>query len=646
MCKYSRYLSSTLALLPGFLLLVVNLAIAGPDPSIAPPARLTSTDEMRAGSGALGERALLPGATLFSKNCASCHEGQVYKAPHTSWLEMMPARSLYRAMNEGVMRSQAAMLTEQQRVDIIEYLLQEQFSKGQLAPEYNYCEGDAAKFKPYDENERAGWGKDSSRFIPRAISDLDVKDISRLKLKWSFGFPGSIRARSQPTVAMGAVYVGSQDGTVYALDLESGCVRWAFESSAEVRTGVVIGRDGDEAPLAFFGDIIANLYAVDAMTGELQWKVSADDHHSATLTGTPAYHAGVLYTPVSSLEVIGAAAVDYECCTFRGKVVAYNAQNGSVKWESYSIPQAPAETSRTSVGMRVFSPSGAPVWTSPTLDVVNNRLYFGTGENYSTPSDDNSDAIVAVHLDTGERIWIRQIFAGDAWNVGCMMSTDHPNCPKENGPDYDQGSSPLLITLADKKKVIVAGHKDGSVASYEAEMGATRNWLTRVGRGSIQGGVHFGMAAEGTRIYTPINDMNDTRNGDVLDPSAARPGLHAINAENGEVLWSHVQADTCGADRPECDPGISAPVTAIPGAVVAGHLDGHLRFYDGLSGKVLWDYDTNRSFETVNGIVASGGGMSGAGPTVAQGHLISNSGYGLYFHEPGNALLVFSVDGR
>ena len=278
--------------------------------------------------------------------------------------------------------------------------------------------------------------------------------------------------------------------------------------------------------------------------------------------------------------------------------------------------------------------------------MVNNRLYFGTGENYSTPSDDNSDAIVAVHLDTGERIWRRQIFAGDAWNVGCMISADHPNCPKENGPDYDQGSSPLLITLADKKKVIVAGHKDGSVASYESEMGTTRNWQTKVGRGSIQGGVHFGMAAEGTRIYAPINDMNDTRNGDVLDPRSARPGLHAINAENGEVLWSHVQADICDADRPECDPGISAPVTAIPGAVVAGHLDGHLRFYDGLSGEVLWDYDTNRSFETVNGIAASGGGMSGAGPTVAQGHLISNSGYGLYFHEPGNTLLVFSVDGK
>ena len=147
-------------------------------------------------------------------------------------------------------------------------------------------------------------------------------------------------------------------------------------------------------------------------------------------------------------------------------------------------------------------------------------------------------------------------------------------------------------------------------------------------------------------MYAPINDMNNTRNGNVLDPALARPGLHAIDANTGEVLWSHVQTNLCGDDRPLCDPGISAPVTAIPGAVVAGHLDGYLRFYAGDTGKVLWEFDTTDHFDTVNGVPASGGGMSGAGPTIAEGHLVSNSGYGLYFHEPGNILMVFSVDGK
>jgi polyvinyl alcohol dehydrogenase (cytochrome) len=545
------------------------------------------------------------------------------------------------------MRQQAAQLSRQERIQIVEYLLQEPFPEEALTPVRNYCSGDAARFADYDEAERTGWGRDTSRFVPGAVAGLSAEDIPRLKLKWSFGFPGAVRARSQPTVAMGAVFVGSQDGTVYALDLETGCVRWAFEAAAEVRTGIVLGRDAEAQPAVYFGDIIANLYAVDARSGELLWQASPDDHHSATLTGTPAYHAGVLYVPVSSLEVIAAADAAYECCTFRGKVVAYNAADGSVRWESYSIPEAPAETGRSSAGTRILSPSGAPVWTSPTLDPANNRLFFGTGENYSTPADGNSDAIVAVRMDTGERIWRRQVFAGDAWNVGCMMSVTHPNCPPEQGPDYDQGSSPLLVDLGgDVGQVIVAGHKDGTVIAYDAATGAQRVWVTKVGRGSIQGGIHFGMAADGQRIYAPVNDMNDTRNGDVLDPAAARPGLHAVDAADGSVLWSHVQDDLCGDDRPFCDPGISAPVTALPGAVIAGHLDGHLRAYAAENGELLWEYDTARPFDTVNGVPARGGGMSGAGSTVAHGHLVANSGYGLYFHEPGNVLLVFSVDGQ
>lgn len=609
------------------------------------PTAMSSTDEMRAVSGELGERASLPGAALFATHCASCHNGQVYKAPHTTWLEMMPARSIYRAMDGGIMSAQSSMLSDEQKVHVVEYLLQERFTDADLAPSYAMCEGDAARFSAFDEKELTGWGRDTSRFVPASVAQLAVEDIPRLKPKWSFGFPGAMRARSQPTVAMGAIFVGSQDGTVYALDLQTGCVRWAFEASAEVRTGVVLGKHGDDQATAYFGDIIANVYAVDATTGELRWKVSADDHHSATLTGTPAYHNGVIYQPVSSLEVIAAANPEYECCSFRGKVIALNGADGSVRWESYSIEQEPAVTGKTAAGTAILSPSGVPVWTSPTIDAANNILYFGTGENYSTPADDNSDAIVAVKLDTGERIWHHQVFAGDAWNVACMM-VDNPNCPAEDGPDFDQGSSPLLVQLDNGKSLLVAGHKDGSVLGYDPNGKAEPLWRVRVGRGSIQGGIHFGMAAEGTRIYAPVNDMNNTRNGDILDPAAARPGVHAIDAATGEVLWSHVQENVCGSGREFCDPGVSSPVTAIPGAVIAGHLDGYLRAYDGQTGKVLMEYDTTQPVTTVNGVPATGGSMSGAGPTVARGHVISNSGYGLYSHERGNLLVVMSVDGK
>ena len=612
-------------------------------------ASLSSLDEMRSRRPSTFSGDTLDashkGSELYKEHCASCHEGQVYKAPNAYWLGIMSAKNLYNTMASGIMQQQASALSEQERRQIVEHLVQQPFEEAFVEPKYSACRGDAAKFTAFNEGERTGWGVDTRRFVPKDVANLDKDDISRLKLKWSFGFPGAMRARSQPTVAMGAIFVGSQDGTVYALDLESGCVRWAYEASAEVRTGVVVANHSILGELAFFGDLIANVYAVKATTGELVWKVSADNHHSATLTGTPAFFNDRLYVPVSSLEVIPAADPKYECCTFRGHVRALNASDGATAWDSYSVDVESVIVGATSLGTRILAPSGAPVWTSPTIFASANMLIFGSGENYSSPADDNSDSIIAVRLDTGERIWQRQNVEGDAWNVACMME-NNPNCPKEDGPDHDQASSPLLISIPSGDSILVAGQKDGRVFAIDAQTGQKKLWEVDIARGSIQGGIHFGMAADGTVVYAPVNDMNDTRNGEWLDPEKARPGMTAIDAVTGKILWSHLQDNVCGKDRKTCDPGISAPVTAIPGAVVAGHLDGFLRIYDKETGSVLWEYDTARSFETVNGVEAFGGSMSGAGPTVAQGHLISNSGYGLYFHEPGNALLVYSVDGR
>ncbi|MYK82346.1 MAG: PQQ-binding-like beta-propeller repeat protein [Gammaproteobacteria bacterium] len=293
------------------------------------------------------------------------------------------------------------------------------------------------------------------------------------------------------------------------------------------------------------------------------------------------------------------------------------------------------------MGTAKFAPSGAPVWSSPTIDVRRNLLYVGTGENYSSPADENSDAILAIDLDTGERAWQRQSTAGDAWNVACMMA-DNPNCPEEDGPDFDHGSSILLAQVKSGKEVLAAGHKDGTVFILDPNNKGALLWTERLGRGSIQGGVHFGMAASGDAVYVPINDMNDTRNGDFLDPELARPGVSAIDLDEQAVIWQHVQQDRCGDDRPFCDPGVSAPLSVSDGVIYAGHLDGYLQAYDAESGEVLWSYDTTQEHEGTNGLIGRGGGMSGAGPTVAAGHLIVNSGYGLYFHEPGNLLLVFA----
>ena len=611
----------------GFLLSVLLAATAAPLASAAVPApvapegaaakprKLESTDEMVARRVDFGPRDKMPGAAVFAERCAACHNGAVPKAPHLFWLEMMSPQAILRALDGGVMQAQAAGLSAEQKRHVAEYITRE----------------------PADG------------FVPAGAAGLATGDITRLKLKWAYGYPGALRARSQPSIGLGAVFTGSQDGGVYAFDLSTGCQRWHFQAGAEVRTGIVLtswqGADTPKVPLAFFGDIVARLYAVNMLTGELVWSRKMDEHPSATLTGTPALVGGKLLVPVSSLEVIPAADPKYECCTFRGKLVAVDAATGKTVWEHFTIPEEPKEVSRTTAGTRVLAPSGAPTWSSPSIDLKRNIAYFGTGENYSTPADSNSDSIMAVDLQTGQRRWQRQSTKDDAWNVACMMS-NNPNCPKERGPDFDHGASMILVDLGNGKQVLATGHKDGSVYGLDPDQNGKLLWSARVGRGSIQGGVHFGMAAEGTRVYVPINDMNDTQNGDVLDPKAARPGIHAVDATNGKVLWNHVQKNVCPPDLKFCDPGISSAVTAIPGAVFAAHLDGWVRAYEGATGAVLWEFDTKTKVNTTNGLLTGGGSMSGAGPAVGDGYLVVNSGYGLYSHSPGNLLLVFSVDGK
>lgn len=611
---------------------------AGPETPAAAET-LSSTDSLQITSGDFGPRDEMPGAPLYAQNCAQCHDGTVPKAPHLIWLEMMTPKTLLAAMNEGIMRPQAAHLSALERQQISEYITRTRSDSVASTP-IPWCEDRALASRT--PPKAVGWGHDTNRNTTLAEGGIPRDRVAGLKLKWSFVYPGALRARSQPSVGWGAVFTGSQDGTVYAFDLDTGCVKWTFEASAEVRTGIVLTTDGP--PLALFGDILAKFYAVNALTGELVWSLKADDHPSATLTGTPAYHQGTVYVPVSSLEVTPAADPAYPCCTFRGNVLALNAADGAERWRHYTIPEAPKEVGRTSAGTAILAPSGAPVWSSPTIDARRNLLYVGSGENYSSPADANSDSIIAVNLSTGERAWTRQTTAGDAWNVACMMA-DNPNCPEEEGPDFDHGSSILLVDGKDGKQVLAAGHKDGSILILNPDKQGELLWTERLGRGSIQGGVHFGLAAEDGRVYVPINDMNDTRDGKAHDPKLSRPGVASVDIVEQAVLWQHVQQDTCGDDRPYCDPGISAPISSSDGVIYAGHLDGYLRAYDALTGDVLFSYDTTVKHTGSNGIEGQGGGISGAGPTVAEGHLVLNSGYGLYFHEPGNLLLVFAPEG-
>ena len=595
-----------------------------------------------------GDPESLPGAALYHRTCATCHEGQVPKAPHKIFLQMLSGPTIHDALTKGLMAAQGQALSDAERVQVAEYLSGAPLASAAQVAEPPACSGAAANFDSARPPLHSGWGYDNARFVAAGDAGISNANASRLHLKWAFEFPGGIRARSQPSIAYGAVYVGSHDGTVYALDLATGCVRWKFKAGAEVRTAIVpyqgsaTGADGKPLARVAFGDVIARVYSVDAFTGQLRWSAKVDDHANATLTGTPAYADGALYVPVSSLEVTSAADPNYECCKFRGSVVAYDAWAGRLRWKSYSIPQAPAPVSKRADGRSGYAPSGAPIWNSPTIDARRGVLYVGTGENYSSPASGTSDSVLALRISDGRLLWWHQTVSGDAWNVGCMMARDHVNCPREDGPDLDFASGTILLRLADGSRRLVAGQKNGWVYGLDPDTKGKLRWSTQVGRGGIQGGVHFGMAAEGSRVYAPVSDMKDGHDGRPL-VGPAHPGINALDAASGRMLWTTPADDVC-AGREYCDSGISAAVTAVPGAVIAGHMDGRLRVYAGASGKVLWEHDTSQEVTTVSGARAHGGSIGGGGPAVRDGYLAVNSGYGLYFHMPGNVLLVFGVD--
>ncbi len=459
--------------------------------------------------------------------------------------------------------------------------------------------------------------------------------MPRLKLKWAFGFPEATQAFAQPTIASGRVFVGSQKGTVYALDLATGCAHWSFMAAAGVRTGIGFGsvsRAGAARSAVFFGDTAANAYALDASTGEKLWQVRVDDHPAARVTGTPVLYESRLYVPVSSIEEAAAGRPTYECCRFRGSVVALDAATGALIWKTYAIPTEPRPTKKTAAGVQLWGPAGAAIWSSPTVDVKRRVIYVGTGNAYAEPAAETSDAILALDMATGKIRWARQITPGDVFVMGCQAA--NPNCPEKVGPDFDFGASPILRSLS-TRDILVVGQKSGVAYGLDPDREGAVVWQFRAGRGGALGGIEWGMAADEARVYVPVSD--------VLAPPKDAGGLFALGLGDGQKVW-HAPAPALGCTEGRgCTGAQSAAISVIPGAVFSGSVDGHLRAYSTADGRILWDYDTAREFETVNRVKATGGSIDAAGPVIAGGLLLTNSGYGLWRGKPGNVLLAFDV---
>jgi polyvinyl alcohol dehydrogenase (cytochrome) len=604
-----------------------------------------------AGAAALQSAGAAPpstpdGHTIYQQHCAMCHEGQVPKAPHSVTFSMLGPHTILTALTDGVMKAQGSLLTDAERRSVAETLGGRRLDAAQDPPPPR-CDAARSSLDLARPPQLDGWGMtaENTRFVAADIAGIPAASVGRLQLDWAFAFPGATRARSQPTVAGGSIFVGSQDGTVYALDFATGCVRWTFAADSEVRSSPIVepwrAGDANARPKVYVGDFKGNAYALDAASGALVWKHLVDDHPNVTITGSPRLHAGRLYVPMSSSEWAAAANPTYECCTFRGGVAALDAATGREIWKGYTIVE-PAQLidGANAAGARRFHPAGAPVWNSPTIDAGRNRLYVGTGEAYTSPAAGTSDAVIAFDLSTGRQLWHYQSLAGDAWNMACFIGGG-PNCPQENGPDLDIGASPVLLSLPDGRDVVVAGQKSADVFALDPDTGRLL-WKTRTGRGGYAGGVHWGLAAAGTTVFAPSADTlflpTDVNRG------IAKPGLFALDAATGRQLWYTAAPDLCPAElKPACDPGLSAAVTAMPGVVFAGGFDGRLRAYGSSDGRVLWEYDTNREFVASSGAKAHGGSIESAGPVVVDGALLVNSGYLFGGRMPGNVLLKFSA---
>ncbi|MEM7327683.1 MAG: PQQ-binding-like beta-propeller repeat protein [Pseudomonadota bacterium] len=602
---------------------------SAPSVSLEPPPPGPSADTQLANSDIYAEG-------IYLENCAICHDGTVPEAPTRSALEKMTSPALIAAMTDGVMASQSTRLSSFDKEILATYLgaeADDSARRGQIMPR---CEGQLA-FSETPDWERWGGDVRNSRFRTPNATQITADNITRLQLKWAFGFPNAIRARSQPTATKEAIFVGSQDGTLYALDTDTGCVWWTFFADAEIRVAPTIMTDENGLPSRLiFTDFNANVYAVEAATGAEAWKVSLKDHPVTTLTGSPTLYKDTVYVPMSSTEVVSAFNPAYECCTFRGGIVALNATTGDRKWTFHTVP--PAQPTRVnSEGSQMFGPSGAPVWSVPTIDEKRGLLYFGTGENYTAPATELSDAIVALRLDDGTLAWANQTIPGDTWNGAC--GSTHANCPEQRGPDFDFGAPPLLTTLPSGKDIILAGQKSGMVFAMDPDQQGKTLWSARAGMGGYNGGIHWGMASNGETLFVGIADTP----GHHMTVGPPRHGVHTFDVATGEAIWSTIEDKLCDTSDTRCFPSASAPVTATEDLVFAGGLDAVMRVYSAESGERVWSYDTLRDFETVNGVPAFGGSIDSAGPVLIDDKLLINSGYDKFRLLPGNTLLVFEL---
>ena len=593
------------------------------------------------------------GQRVYETVCAGCHAAPPpgSRASPVANLRNMSPSAIRTALTTGPMRGIGESLSREEMDGVIDYLAAKPTTATPTAAVIPPCATDKQGILIPAGTPASGWGLDASnsRHLTAKQAGLGTADLSRLEVAWSLGFPQTTALRSQGVIVGSTLfYASGQTRQLLALDTQTGCAKWSVQTPSDIRTSLAFGRLGKGGPMALVGgDGSGEVRAWDALTGKALWHANPRPKQPGVLTGTSIFAGDRLIVPVSALDVAFAMRPSYACCSGHGAVVALNAADGALLWTYDTMIDAKALGVKNSAGVEMMGPSGAPIWSSPSVDLKHGLVLTATGENTSPPATGTSDSVIAIDLATGKMKWVFQALANDVWNMSCPVGLDTrrppgPNCFFSSGGsvlrDHDFGAGPILLSVGGRD-IVLAGQKSGDVWGLDRASGK-KLWGRKFGPGTALGGVHWGMATDGVRLFAPISDPG-------VPDDVKASGVHALDPLSGKVLWSWKAEPDCAGDRAKkvagCDghAGISAPPLAIDGAVLAGGLDGRLWVLDAATGQVLAKHDTIGSYQTISGIAGSGGAIDATGLFAGDGMVFVNSGYGQFGEQPGNVLIAY-----
>jgi polyvinyl alcohol dehydrogenase (cytochrome) len=673
-----------------------------------------------------------PGKAVYEANCASCHDNpEKSGAPAQESIRTLNRATVKYALTLGYMKQQASHLKPEELAQLIDWVPRNGagddgwVKTAQCPIKLRRVQLDGAA------RAATSFGIDpgNNRSFSAERAGLHKADLGKLELAWAISFPQTPTMRAQPVVIGDTIFIAATDAArLYALDTGSGCVKWVYAADMTLRSSLAFSEPAPGRPaMILAGDAAGRVHAVKALTGALAWVSDVKLTPLNRITGAPVVDGDTVYAPVSAIEVNYAGDDEYECCKGQGAVVALDLATGRKKWVGRTMQEA-QPTRRGRTGTQQWGPSGAIIWSTPAIDAKRGLLYAGTGENTSWPATNTSDSIIAYDMKTGDRRWVFQATKSDIWNYACGRRAANCDWPGEyHSPDFDFGASSMLIRRTDGKELVIAGQKSGALWAIDPDTGK-QVWGNRIGRGSANGGVHWGMAYDGRtdRIFVPLNDPPSPPAAVLAtmpNPPPQNPnwgaGIHAVDAKTGEIEWTYKPSmKDCGAGVPagdttrptadwrmtpivapmlppqkpaalgtppasrvktvattptaapagaasvaptvlataaprpagggegnargRCRVGMSGAPILIDGAVVTGNLSGMLRIFDGETGKVLFEYQTNRDFpNTTSGLPGHGGSLDSAPYTAGDGALYVQSGYARFGELPGNMLLAF-----